>query len=87
MNGGFKHNSCAARGCLACSSDPPHVSLKVIKSVGEKVCMIPADKLTDKTLKGKPKSFKVIGDKSIVSKLIKNKKSKKRAVDGENPST
>jgi hypothetical protein len=80
-NGGFKHSSCAAKGCLACSSVPPAVSLKMIKSVGEKVRLIPSDKLSDKALKSKPKSFKAIGDKSTTSKGTKNKKLKKRAQD------
>nr|TKW37218.1 hypothetical protein SEVIR_1G034400v2 [Setaria viridis] len=57
-NDGFKQDSCASKGCLACSANPPAVPLSIIKRIGESACMIPPEKLTDRALKSKPKSFK-----------------------------
>jgi hypothetical protein len=47
--------------------------------------LIPYDKLSDKALKSKPKSFKATGDKSSASKGTKNKKLKKRTQDKQKP--
>lgn len=76
-NGGFKHNSCPSKNCFACTSKPPNLSLSSIKSIGEKVCKLPADKLSEKVLKSKPKILKAIGDKKSSSNSEKGKKTKK----------
>jgi hypothetical protein len=77
-NGGFKKPSCTDKGCLACSSSPPAIPPAVLRSIGEKVCSIPAEKLSDKALRSKPKTLKAVGEKKSSTKGAKNKKSKKK---------
>jgi hypothetical protein len=62
-NGGFRSNSCTSKNCLACSSTPPAIPRNSLQNIGVSACNIPPEKLTEKALKSKPKSFEVIGDK------------------------
>jgi hypothetical protein len=62
-NGGFRNNSCISKNCLACSSIPPAIPRSSLQNIDVSACNIPAEKLTEKALKSKPKSFKVIRDK------------------------
>jgi hypothetical protein len=50
----------------------------VLRSIGEKVCSIPAEKLSDKALRSKPKTLKAVGEKKSSTKGAKNKKPKKK---------
>jgi hypothetical protein len=50
----------------------------VLRSIGEKVCLIPAEKLSDRALRSKPKTLKAVGEKKSSTKGAKNKKSKKK---------
>jgi hypothetical protein len=76
-NGGFRQTTCSSKNCLACSSHPPGLSIKVIKDLGASVCKIPEEKLCDSALKGKAKNFKTIGKKKTSGKSTKPKKIKK----------
>ncbi|KQK18674.1 hypothetical protein BRADI_1g43995v3 [Brachypodium distachyon] len=35
-NGGYKHNTCVDRHCLACSAKPPEISKKIIRNLNER---------------------------------------------------
>ncbi|KQJ94347.1 hypothetical protein BRADI_3g10051v3 [Brachypodium distachyon] len=35
-NGGYKHNTCVDRHCLACSAKPPEISKKIIRNLSER---------------------------------------------------
>jgi hypothetical protein len=82
-NGGFRNNTCTSKNCLACSSIPPAIPRSSLHNIGVSACNIPAEKLTEKALKSKPKSFKVIGDKLSTNVGTDKGKKPKKKVKGK----
>jgi hypothetical protein len=77
-NASFRKPACSSKQCLACSAQAPNLSHSTLKSLGEDICKIPVEKLTEKALKSKARSFKVIGDKANSEKQDKGKMLKKK---------
>ncbi|RLM56013.1 hypothetical protein C2845_PM10G13900 [Panicum miliaceum] len=89
---GFNEPSCATEGCLACSANPPNLSLAEIKSIGEKTCMMAPGTITGEVLLSKPKLKSVIGlkltPKKIISKNVpKGKKKNNNNSDDDDEET
>jgi hypothetical protein len=62
---GFKADSCASKTYFYCSTEPPTLSAKVIRSLGADFCKIPPKVLFDEALKSKP-----IRKKQVISKEL-----------------
>jgi hypothetical protein len=61
----LSHQGCGKKHCLRCDLDPPSLSMKVIKKLGEQFCMVAPDKLSEAALK----SSKIV--KKAVRKQVK----------------
>jgi len=44
---GFKMNTCKAKNCLGCSSDPPTISPTSLKKIGSSLCQLQPSQLDD----------------------------------------
>jgi hypothetical protein len=51
---GYKGKSCKTSSCYCCSTPPPTLSSKLIKSLGKVVCKIKPTALSDEALQHKP---------------------------------
>nr|TKW30254.1 hypothetical protein SEVIR_2G023200v2 [Setaria viridis] len=82
-NAGFKHTSCNSRNCLACAAVPP-TTTKAMVAIGEDFCKISKEKLSEATLRTKPPTANLIGDKrGASSKRQKGNESIKEVEEGE----
>ncbi|XP_012698983.1 uncharacterized protein LOC105913708 [Setaria italica] len=83
-NAGFKHTSCNSRNCLACAAVPPTLTTKAMVAIGEDFCKISKEKLSEATLRTKPPTANLIGDKrGASSKRQKGNESIKEVEEGE----
>ncbi|OEL14761.1 Carotenoid cleavage dioxygenase 8-like protein A, chloroplastic [Dichanthelium oligosanthes] len=82
-NDGFKKDSCADKGCLACSAKPPGLSMDTIKSIRETTSMISPGLFSEETLQASSKIKKTIGEKKVLKKVVSTNvgKSKKKKDD------
>lgn len=56
INNGFKGKTCMDRHCICCSTEPPTLSSKVIRSLGETLCKISPGVISEEALLHKPKA-------------------------------
>jgi hypothetical protein len=82
-NGGFKHNSCPSKNCLACLAVPPSLSRSMMKSVGESHCKVKAGKLQVQELSVKKKGKQAIGGHKAKKGAEKGKSLEE--ADGQEP--
>jgi hypothetical protein len=82
-NGGFKHNSCPSKNCLACLAVPPSLSGSMMKSVGESYCKVKAGKLQVQELSVKKKGKQAIG--GLKTKKGAEKGKSLEEADGQEP--
>jgi hypothetical protein len=54
INKGFKSSSCPSKNCFCYETVPPTLSSKVIRSMGNDLCNIHLDDLSDEVIKKKP---------------------------------
>jgi hypothetical protein len=66
---GYKGDSCQGRNCLCCSTNPPTLSRRVIRKLGNEFCKIAPVVLSDETLLKKP-----VKKKAAVAKISKTGK-------------
>lgn len=52
---GFKVNTCKAKNCLGCSTEPRTLSQVMIKKIGISMCQLREDQLDEQALLGKKK--------------------------------
>lgn len=61
---GFKSIQCADNKCFGCSSSPPTLSNRVIRNLGETLCKISSNQLTDEALSATKKTkYDAIGSR------------------------
>jgi hypothetical protein len=60
INSSFVLNGCGKKRCLGCDLDPPTLSVKVVKNLGEKFCMVSPEKLADSSLKSSKTKKKAV---------------------------
>lgn len=65
---GFKGKTCMDRHCICCSTEPPTLSSKVIRSLGKTLCRISPGVISEEALLHKPKT--------AIKKQAGNKKGK-----------
>jgi hypothetical protein len=70
-NLGYKASSCNGRNCLCYDTEPPALSNRTIRNLGKEFCKIPAQMLTEESLKRRNKG------KTTVSGPVKPSKAKK----------
>jgi hypothetical protein len=75
-NGGFRHNSCPSKNCLACAATPPSLTPNVISKLGKDLCKISEDNLSLAHLSSKGKGKSVIGGKRGSKGNLSNKTDK-----------
>jgi hypothetical protein len=79
---GYKARACDNRSCFCCSTDPPTLSLKVIRSLGTDFCKMSSKMVSDEALKSK-----MVGKKKAVCKVSKpSKADKSKKVENEDKS-
>lgn len=74
---GFKGKACLDRRCICCSTEPPTLSSKVIRSLGETLCKISPMVMSDKALLRKPKM-------AVQKKAVTNKDKASSSRKGSN---
>lgn len=57
---GFKSSHCADKNYFGCSAVPPTLSSKVIRNLGETLCKIPPEELTEEKLSAKKQKAKKV---------------------------
>ncbi|KAL6601588.1 hypothetical protein ACP70R_044808 [Stipagrostis hirtigluma subsp. patula] len=67
LNKGFKKNTCFDKNCLVCSMEPPTLSPRVIRSLGEAFCKVAPGVLTDDALTAKKPAKKQVGPEQAQS--------------------
>jgi hypothetical protein len=77
-NSRFKPSGCGKKNYLGCDMDPPSLSTKVIRNLGEKFCKVALENLTESALCAPKTSNRVIGAKS-------KRKDDKAATPGTKP--
>ncbi|CAD6264340.1 unnamed protein product [Miscanthus lutarioriparius] len=77
---GFKSPICKDRNCLGCNSDPPLLSVSVVRDLGTSFCKLNPESLTDEKLGAKPNKKGAVGK----GKAKKPKKANKDPEDGPN---
>jgi hypothetical protein len=63
INKGFKSSVCKDKNCLGCSTSPPAISPKVIRSLGASFCDIDPKELSSSKLNDKPAKKKAVSKK------------------------
>jgi hypothetical protein len=89
-NTGFKAAGCGKKSCLGCELDPPSLSNKIIKNLGEEFCKMDPKDLSDATLKAshttKKAVSKVEAKTSEGAAIKKPQKPPKKSVKNEDTS-
>lgn len=81
VNRGFKSSACKDRNCHGCWADPPTISSKVIRSLGETFYGINPEDLFPSKLNAKPTKKKTVSKKKAPSKSGKKTTGKKPSDD------
>ncbi|KAL6641569.1 hypothetical protein ACP70R_019750 [Stipagrostis hirtigluma subsp. patula] len=74
LSKGFKKSSCSDKNCVACSIDPPTLSSKTIRNLGEEFCKVTPGVITDASLSVKKKVKKAAVSKVKAGKGNHTKK-------------
>jgi hypothetical protein len=62
---GYKMEACQSRNCFCCNSEPPTLSTRTIRSLGQEFCKIPSKDISDEALQKK-----ALRKKAAVSKVF-----------------
>lgn len=81
---GYENQTCSDRHCFTCSTSPPVISNKVIKSLGADFCKVASNKLTDKALSKKRKSKVAVGAEQGLGKGSSTKAKEGKISDNNN---
>jgi hypothetical protein len=74
FNTSFKASGCGKGDCLGCELDPPSISTRVIKNLGDKFCKMDPKELTEKALRAPHTTKRAIMKKQApVAKQVSNK--------------
>jgi len=63
VSGGFRKSTYTDRKCLACSPNPPTLTVQVIRALGAKLCQIEEENLDEEVLLRKRKQPSPVGTK------------------------
>jgi hypothetical protein len=79
-NTGFKSSRCGRKNCMGCELDPPTLSSKIIKNLGEKICKMDPIELSDAKLITSHTSNRAISKKKNSKAELARKNNRKAQV-------
>jgi hypothetical protein len=84
QNTGFKPAGCGRKNCLGCDMDPPSLSTKVIRNLGEHFCKVAPELMSDEALKATKAKKRVIkpNSKAHVGEPVVKQVSTKVSLNG-----